>query len=384
MTTKLYDTDSYMTQFEAVVLSCTKCDKGYETVLDCTAFFPEEGGQCCDTGTIDGIRVTDVQIKDNTVYHYMEDAIPKGTKVIGKIDFAPRFRNMQNHTGEHIICGIAHRLYGYENVGFHLGADYVTMDLSGPLDKNQTEEIELMANEAVWANYRVNAYYPKKDELEAINYRSKSDIEGDIRIVEIENCDICACCAPHVRSTGEVGIIKIIDSYPHRGGVRLTILCGHDALMDYKARFEQSARVSSLLSVKQGEISDGVEKLLGDMSDLKRELSEKTKRYADMLISSVPETMDNICIFETGLDRNAMRNIANGLVKKTKRIAAVMSGSDNDGYNYIMASEAIGLRGIAKEINTALAGRGGGSDAMIQGTLKADRKTIEEYIMKIK
>lgn len=384
MTTKLYDTDSYMTEFEAMVLSCTKCDKGYETILDRTAFFPEEGGQCCDTGTIDGIRVTDVQIKDNTVYHYMEAEIPKGKKVIGKIDFAPRFRNMQNHTGEHIICGIAHRLYGYENVGFHLGADYVTMDLSGPLDKNQTDEIELMANEAVWANHKVNAYYPQKDELETINYRSKSDIEGDIRIVEIENCDICACCAPHVARTGEVGIIKIIDSYPHRGGVRLTILCGTDALMDYRARFEQSAKVSSLLSVKQGEIAIGVEKVLEDMSALKRELSEKTKKYTDMLITSVPDTNDSICIFETGLDPNAMRSIANGLVKKTKGIAAVMSESDSDGYNYIMASESIALRVIAKDINTALAGRGGGNDAMIQGTLKADRKTIEEYIMKIK
>lgn len=384
MTTKLYDNDSYQTHFEAKVVSCTKCDKGYETILDRTAFFPKEGGQCCDTGTIDGIRVTDVQIKGNTVYHYMEEAIPQGKTVIGKIDFALRFRNMQNHTGEHIICGIAHRLYGYENVGFHLGADYVTMDLSGPLTKEQTEEIEMLANEVVFKNLKVNAYYPPKDMLDKIDYRCKAELTGDIRIVEIENCDICACCAPHVARTGEVGLIKIIDSFPHRGGMRLTILCGYDALNDYRARYEQSVKVSNLLSVRQGEIADGVKKLLDDMGSLRHLLGERSKAIARVHLDAMAETRDNVCIFEEGIDKDAMRTLANGGMKKTAGIIAVMSGNESDGYSYIMASESINLKEKSKEINSALSGRGGGSQTMIQGTFAADKKTIEDYIMKIK
>ncbi len=384
MTTKLYDTDSYLTQFEAEVLSCQKCDKGYEVVLDRTAFFPEEGGQCCDKGTIDGIRITDVQIKADTVYHYCEKEIPAGTNVKGEIDFALRFRNMQNHTGEHIICGIAHRMYGYENVGFHLGTDYVTMDLSGPLSKEQIDQIELLANEAVFKNLKVNAYYPPMNELDRIDYRCKAELQGDIRIVEIENCDICACCAPHVSQTGEVGLIKIIDSFPHRGGVRLTIVCGSDALGDYRARFNESVAVSNLLSVKQAEISHGVRKILDDMGKLKSELSKKSKSLATLLLGTMDETDQNICIFEDGIDPDAMRTLANGGMEKTKALIAVMSGNDADGYRYILASKALNLKIISKDINCALSGKGGGSETMIQGTFKADRKTIEEYIMKIK
>jgi len=226
MTLKLYDTDSYATEFDAVVLSCNECEKGYEIVLDRTVFFPEEGGQCCDRGTLNGYDITDVQIKSNVIYHYSDTKFEIGAKVHGIIDFKLRFRNMQNHTGEHIICGIAHKLYGYENVGFHLGEDYVTMDLSGPLSKKQVHELELLANEAIYKNVSVTAYYPGKEKIKNMFYRGKSDIEGDIRIVRIKDYDVCACCAPHVAKTGEIGIIKIIDYTPHRGGMRLTILCG--------------------------------------------------------------------------------------------------------------------------------------------------------------
>ena len=121
MTEKIYDYDSYLTEFSAKVLSCEKCDKGYKTELDRTLFFPEEGGQCCDKGEISGILVTYVELSGDTIYHYTDEPLPVNETVSGKIDFKLRFRNMQNHSGEHIICGIAHRLHGLSNVGFHLG-----------------------------------------------------------------------------------------------------------------------------------------------------------------------------------------------------------------------------------------------------------------------
>lgn len=379
MTIKLYDTDSYATSFEAEVVSCEKCDKGYEIILDKTLFFPEEGGQCCDKGTINGALVSDVQLKGDTICHYSDTCFEKGTHIKGEIDFKLRFRNMQNHTGEHIICGIAHKLYGYENVGFHLGEDYVTMDLSGPLSKEQIDEIEILANEAVYKNAVVTAYYPSEEELENMFYRSKSDIKGSIRIVNIEGFDVCACCAPHVARTGEVGIIKIIDSFPHRGGVRLTILCGYDALRDYIHKFNETLAISNVLSVKQNEVADGVKKFMDDMGKLRHELGEKSKAMASMYVDSMEESDGNICIFDSGLDRDAMRTVANGGMKKAKGMIAVFSGNDEAGYNYIIGSENINLREISKEMNTALNGRGGGSETMIQGSLNASKEKIENW-----
>lgn len=380
MTEKIYDLDSYIKEFDAKVTACKKVDDGYEILLDRTAFFPEEGGQCCDKGTLNGIEVKDVQIKDGLIYHLCSERIPVQTIVKGIIDFKLRFRNMQNHTGEHIICGIANKLYEYENTGFHLGEDFVTMDLSGPLTKEEIQDLEFRANKAVFENHKVNAYYPSKDELSSITYRSKDGVSGDIRIVDIEGCDICACCAPHVKYTGEVGLIKIIESYAHRGGTRLCIVCGYDALSDYRSRFEESVIVSQLLSVKQNKISDGVQKLLDDFGITKQKLSQKSKAYALTLINSIEETNDGILIFEDDLDNDTMRHLANEGMKKTKKLFGILCGTDENGYKYILSSENIDLKSISRDINTALDGKGGGTSTMISGFFKKSKKEIEEYL----
>lgn len=379
MTIKLYDTDSYLTEFEAKVLSCKECEKGFEVILDQTAFFPEEGGQCCDKGCIDGIEVIDVQLSDDSIVHYLKEALEAGKTVKGKIDFKVRFRNMQNHTGEHIICGIAHEKYGYENAGFHLGEDTVTMDLDGPLTKEQIDEIEFLANEAVYKNLEVSACYPPEEELEKIPYRSKSEIQGKVRIVTIDGVDICACCAPHVSRTGEVGIIKIVDFFAHRGGVRITLLCGFDALCDYRQRYAQTLAISNMLSVKQHETADGVKKLLDDMGKLRGEISEKSKALAALYADSIDETKENVILFTT-LNRDEMRDIVNRGMKKCKGIVAVLSGNDTDGYGYIFGSENVKLKDFSKELNSALNGRGGGSDTMIQGNLGAKKEEIESFM----
>lgn len=384
MTEKLYDSNSYATEFDATVLSCEKCDKGYETVLDKTLFFPEEGGQCCDKGTLNNTVITDVQIKGETVYHYSDTPFEPGAAVHGSIEFKLRFRNMQNHTGEHIICGIAHKLYGCENVGFHLGEDYVTMDLDCTLSKEQIEQIEYLANEAVFKNAEVTAYYPCEEELSSLDYRSKGELSGKVRIVKIDGVDVCACCAPHVARTGEVGLIKIVDFTNHRGGMRFTIHCGFDALRDYHERYLQTLAVSNMLSVKQNEVSEGVQKLLDDMEKLRHELSEKNKTIASMYVDALSSADKNVCIFDSSLDRDAMRIIANGGMKKLNGVIAVMSGCDADGYTYIMGSENVNLCNWSKDINASLSGRGGGSKTMIQGSLGATRAEIEDFVKNIK
>lgn len=383
MTEKLYDYDSYATEFDAEVLSCENTDKGYKSVLDKTLFFPEEGGQSCDKGNINGIEITYAELCGDVIYHYSREPFVVGETVHGIIDFVPRYRNMQNHTGEHIICGIAHSLHGCENVGFHLGADYVTMDLDRPLTQEDIDRIELLANEAVYKNVPVTACYPDKASLGSIDYRSKSEIEGRVRLVTVEGYDICACCAPHVARTGEIGIIKILDWINYKGGVRLNILCGSDALRDYNERYKRNLRISNLLSAKQEDVCPAVERLLAEVNSLRQQLGEKSRLISQLYIDSVCETEENIIIFVDSMSRDELRNTVNGLKAKTSKSAAVFCGSDESGYSYIIGSDNTDLKAIAPELNKSLNGRGGGTPQMIQGNVLSGRQSIKEYMENI-
>ena len=380
MTEKLYDYDSYLTEFDCVVISCEKTDTGYRTLFDKTAFFPEEGGQSCDKGMVNGIEITRVEIIGDDIYHYSSKPFEVGSTAYGVIDFGSRFRNMQNHTGEHIICGIAHKIHGAQNVGFHLGSDYVTMDLDKSLNRDEIDRIEYLANEAVYKNVPVTAYYPNSDELLNIDYRSKSEIEGKVRIVTVDGYDVCACCAPHVARTGEIGVIKILDFINYKGGVRLNILCGADALKDYDERYKRNVKISNLLSAKQEDVCDAVQRLMEEVSSLKQQLSEKSRIISRMYVDAIDNTDENICIFLESIAHDEMRNIVNGAKGKTKKAAALFCGSDEAGYSYIIGSDSIDLKAAAAAFNEALNGRGGGTSQMIQGSVHSQRQVIENYI----
>ena len=380
MTEKLYDNNSYVTEFDAVVISCEKKDNVYRILLDKTLFFPEEGGQCADRGTLNGKEILHVELCGDEIYHHCTEAFEQGEAVHGVIDFELRYRNMQNHTGEHIICGLAHKLHGCENVGFHLGADYVTMDLDKPLTQEDIDKIELLANEAVYKNVSVSACYPSAEELASTDYRSKSEIAGSVRLVTVEGYDVCACCAPHVAKTGEIGIIKILDWINYKGGVRLNILCGSDALRDYNERYKRNLRISNLLSAKQENVVEHVERLLEEINSLRQQLGEKSRIVAKMYVDSIKATDENICIFADDMSRDEMRNVVNGAKEKTTKAAAVFCGNDDAGYSYIIGSDTIDLKGEAKALNEALNGRGGGTSLMIQGSVQASKEEIEKYV----
>lgn len=379
MTIKLYDEDCYASEFEAVVLSCEKCEKGYKTVLDQTLFFPEEGGQCADKGTLDLKEITDVQLSGDTIYHYSIAPFEAGSKVMGKIDFELRFSNMQNHSGEHILSGLAHRIFGYENVGFHLGLDSVTMDLSGEITKDDVNMLEALANEAVYKNMPVKTWYPEKAELDTLECRSKGNIEGAVRVVKIGDVDMCACCAPHVNFTGEIGIIKILNAIRYKGGTRLSILCGKRALNDYREKHNETAKISSLISCPQPKIAEGVEKLLSDMASLKARLGEKNKIIIKSITDSIEPTDNNICLFCEDTDSNHLREIANDVKSKTSKLAVVLSGNDSEGFRYVIASKDTDVASFTKDANQNLNGRGGGKGTMSSGTFNADMETIKKY-----
>lgn len=379
MTEKLYYTDAYLTSFEAEVVSCTAVnDTNYAVVLNRTAFFPEGGGQKSDTGTIDDVSVYDVSEADGIIYHYTDKPLEPGRTVTGNIIKEERFRKMQNHTGEHIVSGLIHSLYGFDNVGFRLSDD-VTIDINGELSVYDLERIESMANDAVYQNVSVTAYYPDPASLKEISYRSKLDLTENVRIVTIDGFDCCACCAPHVSKTGEIGIIKFISHERYKGGTRIHMVCGTDALNDYRIRYNNTQKISVSLSVSHDEVFDAVNRLENEIESLKAEKSELKQYLLKSRSETIPFSDNNICIFEDYRDSGFIRMMINDNLDKCKGIFAVFWAAER-GFNYIIASKSFDLRARSKEINNCLEGRGGGSSGMIQGFAAASKDTIMNYI----
>jgi len=378
MTKKLYYIDAYIKEFDSIVVEVIQTADGYLVELMETAFFPEEGGQTADKGTINGMRVIDVIEKNGTVYHKLQDALVEGEKVHGIIDFEERFIKMQCHTAEHIVCGIIHRMFGFDNVGFHLGCDEVTFDVSGELTREQLDEVELLANRAVFDNVEVITYFPNQEHLKSIQYRAKLDITEGVRIVEIKDYDVCACCAPHVSRTGEIGLIKLLDFMRHRGGTRIHLKAGYEALYDYREKYKNVYSVSGLLSAPQTEITEVLKKYISDTEKIKYQLKQTNIRLAKLEAEKAEITDGNAVFVLDNFDMDCLREFINCVVDKIGGIAVALCGVDGD-YKYVIGSKTVSLREKSKEINTALCGKGGGRPEMIQGSFSADLDAIRNY-----
>ncbi len=389
LTRRLFDESSHLFDFKATVLSVIPTDDDtLSVVLDATAFFPEGGGQASDTGTLAGYPIIDVQETDGVIYHTVNaeaSAISAGDTVVGHLDREVRLRKMQNHSGEHIISGIVHRLYGYTNVGFHLGSGDVTLDFDGGLTREQLDAIEDEANRIVAACLPVVAYYPTPEVLSTLTYRAKLDLTENVRMVEIgqgeDMMDRCACCAPHVDNTGEIGIIKLLDFIHYKGGVRIHMLCGLDALEDYRRRYTDVAMLASRLSVKQTELVAGFDRLVSEIEEKKQIIFSLRQKIQEMTLAALPETEGSLCVFEETGDANAMRRLLNEAVGKCRKLCGVFSGDDEGGYRYFIGrgDPTIDLKQHNKEISAALNARGGGSSEMLQGRSGATRAQIEAF-----
>lgn len=396
-TMRLFDQNSHLYTFTATVLAVTpgKAPETLHVVLDATAFFPEGGGQYADPGTLAGCPVIDVQERGEEITHTVSISdlngkphpFTVGATVTGEVDAATRLSRMQNHTGEHIISGIVHRLYGYKNVGFHLGdrgdSPDVTLDFDGVLTREQLDAIEDQANAIVAANLPVKAYYPTPDELAAMSYRAKLDLSEGVRIVQIgTNDDVkdrCACCAPHVDSTGEIGLIKMLDFIHYKGGVRIHMLAGSWALADYRRRYTAVASMAAAMSVKQEDVTVGFKRLQGEIEERARIIATLRGKLEDHTIAAITPTEGSLCLFDEGLEALEMRRLLNRAVEKCGRFCGVFSGNDTDGYRYVIGrgDASIDLKKYVKDINAALSARGGGSSEMLQGSCTAKRAEIE-------
>lgn len=376
MTERLYDADSRLWSFSARVLACREAGGKFEVELDRTAFFPEGGGQCGDRGTLGGVRVLDTVERGDAVIHICEGPLPVGSETRGEVDAALRFRNMQMHSGEHIVSGIVHRLFGYDNVGFHL-AEQATLDFSGELSAADIDRVELLANEAVWTNIPVVARYPSPEELAGLEYRSKLDLTENVRIVSIEGVDVCACCAPHVSRTGEIGLIKIIDAMRHRGGMRLTMIAGKTAYLDYKLKTDQAAELSAMLSAPRDALPGAVRRVTEALDEARRQLADAAFAAARARAEALPPTEGAVCLFERDADPAVLRELVNLAVPKCA--AAGVFTPCEGGFRYIIGSERVDLRAASGIINAALGGRGGGRPTMIQGSCTASETDIRAF-----
>ena len=386
MTERIYDYDSHASSFEAVVLSCRAAGDDFLIELDRTAFFPGGGGQEADRGTLNGQPVLGMEEDGETILHRVKAPLPLGSSVTGQIDFETRFSLMQQHSAEHVCCALLHNRYQVDNIGFHMGAADITFDINGTFTTEEIRQMEKEANRVVASNLSVSVSYPSDQKLETLEYRSKKELTGRVRIVTFSDTDgnvldRCACCAPHVQKTGEIGLIKILSAEHYKGGTRIHLLAGLRALEYLNSCQDQLHEICTMLSAVPVESYSAVQKLKSQESALKEELLRTKRRMIFLLAAQVQEGIDTLIVFEDLEDMTCAREYVNLMTARREGPVFLFTPASS-GFNYIGSTRTGSVKDICREMNQALTGRGGGSDAMVQGHLEATREAIEGYFSK--
>jgi len=366
MTIRLYNQDSFLFDFDAVVTGCEHKNGQYLITLDQTAFFPEGGGQGADHGVLGGVNVVDCHEHGGEVVHYADGPLAVGQAVHGSVDAVRRLDMMQQHSGEHIFSGLVCQLFGYDNVGFHIGSEAVTMDFSGPLTQEDIDRVEQLANEIIWKNVPVNTLLPDREELETMHYRSKKALDGEVRIVQIPGADICACCGTHVKQTGSIGQIKVIGWQKYKAGVRVSILCGRRALAEENILMRQVRESSVALSCKQHETAEAVARLLAERDQLRYKNEQLGLRVFDMLAAQEEGKEMRVVACDV-LAPGAVRKAA-GRLCAGARMGLVLAPRE-EGWNFALSSQTEDVRPATKALCAAFGGKGGGPKDMTQGVL---------------
>lgn len=380
-TEKLYYADPFLQDFTATVLSCEAGKGGYLVTLDRTAFYPEGGGQPADHGTMNGLAVTDVHEKNGVIFHTVENSVEIGENVDCAIDWARRFDHMQQHSGEHILSGILCRDYHCDNVGFHMGADTVTIDYNAELTWQQVLAAEEEANRAIWADTPVEITYPSPEELEQLDYRSKKALTGQVRIVTFPGADCCACCGTHVLRAGQVGIIKVLSCQKFHSGVRMEILCGERAYRYLSGTYDQARAVGQQLSVKPLDAAAAVERLEAELTAAKQRMTELEDQLFSLRAQALTDRGD-LLLLEPPTRPDGARKLADAAAKASGGLAAVFAGAESSYVYALVQADGADISPLVKRLNAALSGRGGGRNGFAQGSVQADRTAICDFFRK--
>ena len=374
---KLYYADSHLKDFSAVVTGCEEVKGGWAVTLDATAFYPTGGGQECDLGILGGARVLDVKEQGENILHLCDTPLKVGAEVTGTIDWERRFDHMQQHSGEHLVMGQIYQKFGYHNVGFHMGGHLVTIDLDGPVTWEDLMEIERRTNQIICRNIPVKTWYPSPEELPNVKYRTKKQLPWPVRIVEFGGEDVCACCGTHVKSTGEIGLVKFVSCVKFKEGVRIEMASGRRATELYQQIFEQNRQVSQTFSAKILETGSAARKF-NDMLTQEKYRAIGLQRKIFGAIAQSYAGRERAVHFEADLQPGQVRELADAIAEKTDT-AIVYSGCDATGYSICILSKTQDTRALGKEVNAALNGRGGGKPGAFQGSLKATKEQIEAF-----
>ena len=374
-TRKLYYENAHESTFSATVLTCEVAKTGYAVTLDATCFYPEGGGQAGDTGVLGTARVLDTQEQGDLVVHLCDSPLEVGATVTGTIDYAPRFARMQQHSGEHIVSGIICRRYGWHNVGFHMASACMTIDFDGLVPQEDLADIEREANEAIWQNLEVKCWVPDPEILKTIPYRTKKQLSWPVRIVEIPGYDLCACCGTHVSRTGEIGLIKILSVCGLRGGTRMELACGKQALEVLTTAYDQNRQVGAAFSAQYFETGEAARRMNDQVEALKFRAGQLEKRIFSFLAENYGNCVTPIH-FEENLEAGAVRELCDAISRRCTGTAAVFSGTDETGYAYCLINPQADLRPLNKAMTTALQGRGGGKPNFQQGRVQAAKGEI--------
>lgn len=371
---KLFYQDPEIREFTATVTGCTATEKGYEVTLDATAFYPTGGGQACDLGTLGNANVLDVSERGEKIIHLCDGPLEVGCTVAGKIDWERRFDLMQQHTGEHIVSGIIHKLYGHQNSGFHVGEELMEVDFDGPLPEGALEEIQRLANEAVWADYPVNCYVPSPEELPDVVYRTKRALPWPVRIVEIPGVDSCACCGIHTKRTAQVGLIYIFSCVKFHQGVRLEMACGKRALERLHRICLQNRQVSQILSARQLETGAAAQQAKDALAGERYRAAGLESRVFDTIARDFAGQKTAFC-FEESLEPAGVRQLAEKIAKGAE-LAGVFSQKE-DKFNLCLAGNADRVKALGAVLSSSLGARGGGKPGFWQGSVTATEEQIK-------
>ena len=378
MTRRLYETDPQLNNCRAEVLSCERTEQGWLVELDSTVLFPEGGGQLCDLGTLDGAAVRSVFEEGGRILHLCDRAFSVGKTVMVELDRALRLYHSQQHTGEHILSHAFWKLFGAKNIGFHSDERLITIDLDLELDREQCAQAERYANEQIWRNGKVDILYRERDNMDDLDVRKVTEkADGLLRVVVIEDGDVCTCCGTHVERTGSVGMIKITGYQRHRGGTRLEAVCGSRALEDYCDKSELLYRLSCDLSCGTDTMEERIESLKAESRTLSAKLRGCSAKLMDYIAAEAL-----VCCGEKNGKRCVMAPIegdakdAKQLLNRLTATGEVLAGvfyADGERVGYMIAKTdgvAVSCREVSAIANGLLNGKGGGSDTFAQGSGK--------------
>jgi alanyl-tRNA synthetase len=397
MTEKLYDKDSHQTQTTAQVTACESVEGGFEVLLDQTVLFPEGGGQPCDTGWIGDARVLSCREEHGEVVHTTDRALTVGETALVRLDWARRFDFMQQHTGEHLLSFAFYKLFEAANIGFHLALDYATIDFDKPLSREQIAEAELLANSYVWRNLPVTAtFYDSEEDVKSLPLRKHAEgLTAPIRIVSIEDADMCTCCAPHCALTGEIGSIFVVDAAGYKGGTRVTFLCGERALKRHRTEHDDLDAIGRRFSTARENAVSAVAKLSDEYGALKRRERELAKELNGFLSNELRANAKqagkyrvSVRLF-SGMDAGRLKDLAQ-CAAEPGMIAALFSQQEGK-LNYVLACGEkfpLDVGELIPAVNAATGGKGGGRGTLAQGMAQSDSdaeetvRQVEDYFVR--